>query len=202
MSGARLNALLDHLEDPGTFGTRFPVPSSSVDDPRFSAEGIWRGQRRNCPWNGRVWPMTTSHVIEGLLRCWRGGSRRAGGLATDMLRRFARMMFADGDLSRPNCFEHYNPHTGRACHFRGIDDYQHSWIIDLLARGFAGLHADASGLEVRPLPDGPARVSLGAATVRGRAVSVRVTPERLSVTVDRERFDGPRDEPLRVPWTP
>ena len=43
VGGARLDALLDHLEDPGSFGTRFPLPSSSVDDPRFSAEGIWRG---------------------------------------------------------------------------------------------------------------------------------------------------------------
>ncbi|WP_419161284.1 MGH1-like glycoside hydrolase domain-containing protein [Candidatus Palauibacter sp.] len=202
VGGARLDALLDHLEDPGTFGTRFPLPSSSVDDPRFSAEGIWRGKRRNCPWNGRVWPMTTSHVIEGLLRCWRGGSARAGMLAADMLNRFARMMFTDGDPSRPNCFEHYNPHTGRACHFRGINDYQHSWILDLLARGFAGLHVDASGIEVRPLPNGPSRVSLGPAIARGRTVRVDLEPERVSVTVDGERLDGPRGEALRVPWVP
>ena len=146
--------------------------------------------------------MTTSHVIEGLLRCWRGGSARAGMLAADMLNRFARMMFTDGDPSRPNCFEHYNPHTGRACHFRGVDDYQHSWILDLLARGFAGLHVNASGIEVRPLPNGPARVSLGPVIARGRAVRVDVEPERVSVTVDGERFDGPRGEALRVPWVP
>jgi len=200
VEGARFDALLDHLEDPATFGTRFPVPSSSVDDPRFSAEGIWRGKRRNCPWNGRVWPMTTSHVIEGLLRCWRAGNARAGAMAADMLKRFARMMFTDGDPSRPNCFEHYNPHTGRACHFRGIDDYQHSWILDLLARGFGGLHMDASGIEVRPLPNGPARVSLGPVIARGRTVSAAVAPERVSVQVDGERFDGPRGEALRVPW--
>ena len=202
VGGARLDALLDHLEDPRTFGTPFPLPSSSVDDPRFSAEGVWRGKRRNCPWNGRVWPMTTSHVIEGLMRCWRGGGGRAGRLAADMLNRFARMMFTDGDPSRPNCFEHYNPYTGRACHFRGIDDYQHSWILDLLARGFAGLHVDASGVEVRPLPDGPARVSLGPVIARGRTLHVEVEPARVSISVDGERFDGPRGEPLRVPWIP
>ncbi|WP_419860695.1 MGH1-like glycoside hydrolase domain-containing protein [Candidatus Palauibacter sp.] len=202
VGGARLEALLDHLEDPRTFGTRFPLPSSSVDDPRFSAEGIWRGKRRNCPWNGRVWPMTTSHVIEGLLRCWRGGSTRAGALAADMLNRFARMMFTDGDPSRPNCFEHYNPHTGRACHFRGIDDYQHSWILDLLARGFAGLHLDASGIEVRPLPNGPARVSLGPVVARGRTVCVDVEPGRVTATLDGERLEGPRGVALRVPWAP
>ena len=200
VGGVRLDDLLDHLEDPATFGTRYPLPSSSVDDPRFSAEGIWRGKRRNCPWNGRVWPMTTSHVIEGLLRCWRGGSERAGMLAADMLKRFARMMFTDGDPARPNCFEHYNPHTGRACHFRGIDDYQHSWLLDLLARGFAGLHVDASGIEVRPLPDGPALVSLGPVIARGRTLHVEVEPGRVCVAVDGERFDGPRGEPLRVPW--
>jgi len=200
VGGARLDALLDHLEDPETFGTPFPLPSSSVDDPRFSAEGVWRGKRRNCPWNGRVWPMTTSHVIEGLLRCWREGSERAGRLATDMLIRFARMMFTDGDPARPNCFEHYNPYTGRACHFRGIDDYQHSWILDLLARGFAGLHVDASGIEVWPLPEGPARVSLGPVIARGRTVHVEVEPTGLSLSLDGEQFDGPRGEPLRVPW--
>ena len=202
VGGARLDALLDHLEDPRTFGTPFPLPSSSVDDPRFSAEGIWRGKRRNCPWNGRAWPMTTSHVIEGLLRCWRGGSERAGSLAADMLSRYARMMFTDGDPSRPNCFEHYNPYTGRACHFRGIDDYQHSWILDLLVRGFGGLHVDASGVEVRPLPEGPARVSLGPVVARGRTLGVEVDAARASISVDGERFDGPRGEPLRVPWIP
>ena len=200
VDGSRLDALLDHLADPATFGTRFPLPPSSVDDPRFSAEGVWRGKRRNCPWNGRVWPMTTSHVIEGLLRCWRAGSVRAGQRAADMLHRFVRMMFTDGDPSRPNCFEHYNPHTGRACEFRGIDDYQHSWVLDLLARGVAGLHLDASGIEVWPLPNGPARVSLGPVAARGRTVAVDVAPERVRVTVDGERFEGPRDEALRVPW--
>ena len=200
LDGSRLDALLDHLEDPATFGTRFPLPSSSADDPRFSAKGIWRGKRRNCPWNGRVWPMTTSHVIEGLLRCWRAGSVRAGERAAVMLHRFVRMMFTDGDPSRPNCFEHYNPHSGRACEFRGIDDYQHSWVLDLLARGFAGLHVDAAGVEVWPLPNGPARVSLAPVAARGRTVAVDVAPERVRVTVDGERFDGPRDEPLRVAW--
>ena len=201
VAGARLEAMLDHLEDPSTFGTPFPVPSSSVDDPRFSAEGIWRGKRRNCPWNGRVWPMTTSHVIEGLLRCWQSGNERAGALAADMLPRFVRMMFTDGDPERPNCFEHYNPHTGRACHFRGIDDYQHSWVLDLLARGIAGLEAGEEGLEVRPLPHGLAHVSMGPVRTRGHAISVELGDSRVSVTVDADRYDGPRGEPLRVGWT-
>ncbi|MDE2875808.1 MAG: hypothetical protein OXQ93_10225, partial [Gemmatimonadota bacterium] len=197
---ARLDAMMDHLEDPRTFGTPFPLPSSSVDDPRFSAEGIWRGKRRNCPWNGRVWPMTTSHVIEGLLRCRRRGNGRAGALAADMLVRFVRMMFTDGDPGRPNCFEHYNPYTGRACHFRGIDDYQHSWVLDLLARGIAGLHIGEEGVEVWPLPHELPRVTLGPVRARGRAVSVEVDGGRVAVEVDGQWYDGPRGEPLRVGW--
>ena len=89
--------------------------------------------------------MTTSHVIEGLLRCRRRGNERAGALAADMLVRFVRMMFTDGDPGRPNSFEHYNPYTGRACHFRGIDDYQHSWVLDLLARGNRGAARQRGG---------------------------------------------------------
>ena len=197
---ARLDAMMDHLEDPRTFGTPFPLPSSSVDDPRFSAEGIWRGKRRNCPWNGRVWPMTTSHVIEGLLRYRRRGNERAGALAADMLVRFVRMMFTDGDPGRPNCFEHYNPYTGRACHFRGIDDYQHSWVLDLLARGIAGLHIDEEGVEVWPLPHELPRVALGPVRTRGRVVSVEVDEGRVWIEVDGVRCEGSRDRPLRVGW--
>ena len=200
VDGERLDAMLDHLEDPSTFGTPFPLPSSSVDDPRFSAEGVWRGKRRNCPWNGRVWPMTTSHVIEGLLRCWRRGSGRAGGLAADMLTRFVRMMFTGGDVDRPNCFEHYNPWTGRACHFRGIDDYQHSWVLDLLARGIAGLHVDGEGVEVRPVPHGLERVSLGPVAARGRQLSVELDGDRVDLMVDGQKFSGTRERGVRVGW--
>ncbi len=200
VDGSRLDALLDHLENPRTFGTPFPVPSSSVDDPRFSAEGIWRGKRRNCPWNGRVWPMTTSHVIEGLLRCWRQGNRRAGKLAADRLIRFVHLMFEGGDPRRPNAFEHYNPYTGRACHFRGIDDYQHSWVLDLLARGIAGLHFDEEGVEVRPLPHELSPVRLGPVRARGRRVAVELDDGRISLAVDGTRYEGPRGRTLRVEW--
>ena len=200
LDAPRLDALMDHLEDPRTFGTPFPVPSSSVDDPHFSAEGIWKGKRRNCPWNGRVWPMTTSHVIEGLLRVWRAGNRRAGVLAADRLVRFAHLMFTDGDPSRPNTFEHYHPTTGRACHFRGIDDYQHSWVLDLLARGIAGLHFDPEGVELRPLPHGLPHVRLGPVRARDRTVSVELDGETMRLSVDGERYEGPRDQPLRVDW--
>src|SRR5690606_16295198 len=137
--------LLAMLTDPGEFWTPWPLPSSAVSDPLFNAEAEWKGKRHVCPWNGRVWPMTSSHVIDGLIRQWRrrprgtptvpggrGGSEspryRCGAVAAEMLTKFVHMMFHDRDLARPNCFEHYNPFTGHACEYRGIDDYQHSWV--------------------------------------------------------------------------
>ncbi|MDH3223136.1 MAG: trehalase family glycosidase, partial [Gemmatimonadota bacterium] len=192
--------LFDHLEDPDTFGTPFPIPSSSVDDPYFSPEGLWKGIRRNCPWNGRVWPMTTSHVIEGLLRRWLAGDKRAGALAVAVLTRFVRMMFDDGDPARPNCFEHYNPYSGRPCYFRGIDDYQHSWVLDLLIRGFAGLHVSEEGVTIRPLPHELPRVFTGPVGLRGRRVHVEVSPSATRLHVGGRTWETPREQPTTVAW--
>ncbi len=192
--------LLDHLEDPHTFGTPFPIPSSSADDPHFSAEGLWKGVRRNCPWNGRVWPMTTSHLTEGLLRRWLAGNERAGVLGVEILIRFVRMMFDDGDPARPNCFEHYNPYSGRPCYFRGIDDYQHSWVLDLLIRGFAGLHVGEEGVSVHPLPHELPGVFTGPVVLRGRRVHVEVSGSASRLHVDGRTWETPRGKPISVTW--
>ena len=116
------------------------------------------------------------------------------------LTRFVRMMFTGGDPDRPNCYEHYNPHTGRACTYRGIDDYQHSWVLDLLARGIAGLHIDRDGATVWPLPHRFQHVALGPVRTRGHTVAVEVAGNRVALTVDGRRRDGPRDRPLKVGW--
>ena len=192
--------MLQHLEDPNTFGTPFPIPSSSVDDAYFSAEGVWKGMRRNCPWNGRVWPMTTSHLIEGLLRRWMDGDAAAGTHAVSTLTRFVRMMFDDGDPTRPNCFEHYNPFTGRACYFRGIDDYQHSWVIDLMIRALAGLHPSEAGVTIHPLPHELPKVAVGPVSVRGRAADVWVTPDQVGIRMGNGTWEGERGRPLTIEW--
>jgi hypothetical protein len=175
------------------------VPSSSADDPFFSAEGLWKGTRHNCPWNGRVWPMTNSHIVEGLLRQWQRGRRQVGGPAARILTRFVHMMFHEGDLSRPNCFEHYNPVNGHACTFRGIDDYQHSWVLDLLARGAAGVEPGADALRIDPLPMGLESLRFHTA-VRGHEVDVQIEGEAVHVTVDGEKHHTTVGTTLVVPW--
>ena len=199
-TAAQAERLLAHLADPSTFGTPFPIPSSSVDDPYFSAEGLWKGMRRNCPWNGRVWPMTTSHLIEALLRRWMTGDGQAGEWGVSILTRFVRMMCDDGDPDRPNCFEHYNPYTGRACYFRGIDDYQHSWVIDLMIRGFAGFHASGEGVSLHPLPHDLPRVTCGPISLRGEPATVETTPDLVRLRLGRRTWDGPRGKPLTISW--
>lgn len=182
-----LARMLDRLTDAQAFGTPFPAPSSSVSDPLFNADAEWKGRRHVCPWNGRVWPMTNSHIIDGLIRQWRrrdvqageGSPRfRAGRLAGEMLTRFVRMMYHDGKIERPNCYEHYNPNTGHACEYRGIDDYQHSWVADLLLRGVAGINPGRNGRTISvtidpiPMPADAAGAAVEQVRIAGHTLAV------------------------------
>lgn len=195
-----LQGLERNLFDPARFWTLYPVPSSSLDDPLFNAEAEWKGKRHVCPWNGRVWPMTNSHIVDALGR-WATPDRPAlrAGLVR-LVRQYVRMMYHDGDLSRPNCFEHYNPFTGQASEYRGIDDYQHSWVVDLLIQYVAGVRPHADGLIIDPLPFGLDDVELTGVNVRGRMVAVGVTGDRYTVVIDGERYDRVLGEVLDLRW--
>ncbi len=199
LADVQVARLLDHLGDPESFATEYPLPSSSVGDPLFSAEGLWKGKRHNCPWNGRVWPMTNSHVVEGLIRQWHRGRPGAGPAAAHLLSRFVRMMYHDGDLARPNCYEHYNPRTGHACVFRGIDDYQHSWVLDLLARGVCGVEPGGKALRIHPLPMGLEEARLRA-RLRGHEVDVRVRGDDVEARIDDAVHRTTVGTPLEIAW--
>jgi hypothetical protein len=194
-----LAALLRHLDDPGSFATPFPVPSSPADDPLFDAEGLWRGKRHRRPWNGRVWPTINSHVVDGLLRQWHRGRTEVGPAAARILGRGVRMMFHRDDPGRPNAYEHYNPRSGHPSAFRGLDDHQHFWVVDLMVRGVAGIEPSREGLTVRPLPMGLDRV-----TFRGRIlqhdVDVTVDGPDVVVSVDGHTTRGRTDDPVPVAW--
>jgi hypothetical protein len=195
-----LQRLLAHLEDPSEFATPYPVPSSSVSDPSFSAHAQWKGKRHNCPWNGRAWPMINSHILEGLLRQWHGGRRTVGPVAARLLVRFVRMLFHDGDVGRPNCYEHYHPFTGQPSVYRGIDDYQHSWVLDLIVRGVAGLEPRCSGILIDPLPCEVAQLTLERATVRGHTVSITRDGDDVVVVLDGARHTTSVGTPLELSY--
>ncbi len=175
-SEPHLSALLVTLADPDRFGTLYPVPSSPVNDPYFDASGAWKGKRTNCPWNGRTWPMTNSHVVDAFAHGARKLSRTAAPAAAEKLHQFIKMLFFDGDPALPNSYEHYNPNTGTPSLYRGIDDYQHSWVIDLIIRHIAGIQPEpgpGGGILIDPLPAGISSFDLQDVPVRGHLVGVR-----------------------------
>lgn len=197
-----LAAITDHLLNCEEFWTEFPVPASSMDDPCFSADGEWKGRRMSCPWNGRVWPMANSHVCEALARAALTLDESLKPRAADLIHRFVKMMFFDGDPERPNCFEHYNPHTGAPSMYRGIDDYQHSWVVDLLIKYLAGLQPNGTDMLVLdPLPFEVDRFAMTGIHYRGHVVDVRWDPgEGYVMSVDGvERARRPQRERVEVP---
>ncbi len=168
-----LSAIREHLLNPEEFATPWPTPTSSVDDPYFSAEGEWKGVRMSCPWNGRVWPMTNSHVCEAVARAALTLDPSLRHVAVDLMERFIRMMFWFGDVERPNCFEHYNPYTGTPSAYRGIDDYQHSWVVDLIIKYVVGIQPPVNDtLVLDPLPFDVARFRIEGLHIRGHNITV------------------------------
>ncbi len=188
---------ISHVFDPTKFWTPHPFPSLARDDPHFSAEGLWKGRRMNCPWNGRTWPMTNSHIVDAVVsQAWRSPALLPQ--AAEAFMRTLRVFFPSGDAKRPTSFEHYNPLTGRASTYRGVDDYQHSWVVDLIVRHVAGLQPTLDGaLVVAPLPLDFEFVRLQGAMIRGHTVDVELARGR----VTELRIDGRPVEVTSVPCT-
>ena len=65
-----LNGLKKHLFNPEEFWSEYPVRTTSKDDEYYSSFAEWKGKRHLCPWNGRVWPMTNSHIADLLGICY------------------------------------------------------------------------------------------------------------------------------------
>jgi hypothetical protein len=170
------------LFDSARFWTAFPVPSLSLDDPLFNADAEWKGKRHARPWNGRVWPMTNSHVVDGLARTAIAYAPHLRQVTSQLLLRFVRMMFHDGDVKRANCFEHYNPLSGRPSIYRGFDDHQHSWVNDLIIQYVLGIRPHAAGITIDPFPCGLELAEISGVEVRGIRLDVRVQGERVRLT--------------------
>ena len=193
-----LPSLRRYLLNPDEFWTPFPVPASPKSDPYYSAEPTWRGKRTNCPWNGRTWPMTNSHVAEALaVSSALDPSLRP--VAAEFIQRFVRMMFFDDDPGRPNSFEHYNPETGHPSRYRGFDDYMHSWIVDLIIKYVGGIQPQADSVVVDPFPF-ESNFALEGVHVRGHIIDVSSGSDGFVVRLDgAEVHRGP--EPQAVTLT-
>lgn len=188
-----------NLLDPKRFWTEYPVPSSALDDPYFNAVAEWKGKRHVCPWNGRVWPMTNSHVMEALGRWGDAHHPRLRAAAGQFLPRFVRMMFHDGNLDRPNCYEHYNPFTGAASVYRGIDDYQHSWVADLIVQYACGVRVHEHEIVIDPLPMELDFFELRDVRIGDIDLSVRLDGGYLTVTANDQLHMARFGETIVIP---
>jgi hypothetical protein len=129
--------------------------------------------------------MVNSHIAEALahtaLRFDDAGLRSK---AADFMTRFIHMLFDDGDPTRPTCFEHYNPFTGKASRYRGVDDYQHSWIVELIIKYAAGIRPRDADIVIDPFPFDLENLHIEGVTVRGRRVGVHRLKNRFTVSLD------------------
>ncbi|HEX6058979.1 MAG TPA: trehalase family glycosidase [Gemmatimonadaceae bacterium] len=186
------------LLDPARFWTDFPVPSLPLGDPRFNARGEIEGRRRAAPFNGRVWPHANSHLVESLARTAAAHAPHLRTAAAQLLHRFVRMMFHDGELHRANCHEHYNPITGHASRHRLLDDVQQSWVVDLIVQYVLGVRPHDGGITIDPFPFDLELAELTGLRVRGHELDVRVEGERVRVTVDGREREGLLGVPIEV----
>lgn len=185
VSAEHIEGLKRHLLNATEFWPAYPVSSSSLDDKTSSAEGEWKGKRMNGPWNGRVWPMTNSHIAEALGHCAIAFEDSALRRKTaDFIGTFIRMMFFDADAARANCFEHYNPVSGKPSIYRGIDDYQHSWVVDLIITYVCGIRVEAEDVIIDPFPFSLAQVSIDDVLIQGRRIRVEIRQKKFSLWID------------------
>lgn len=149
------------LSNPNEFWLASGFPATSASDATYSADGEWKLRRLNCPWNGRSWPMANSHLVDGIGQVARAHRLVFGEetekqeclqrVAADAFMKSIRLMFHDGDASRPNSYEHYDPESGTAALYRGYDDYMHSWIVDLILRYAVGVIPGEDAIDPLPL---------------------------------------------------
>lgn len=170
------------LLDTEKFWTPFPVPSFVVRDPAASAD------TENTSARGRVDPAIDCLLVEALARAGRYQPSLLAA-AAHLLRRFVHMMFHEGDLRRPNAYEHYNPFTGHASVYRGSDDGSRGSVADLIVGYVAGVRPQANGILIDPLPLGLEQVEFGPAALRGHELHVRIDGGRVMATLDGVRHE-------------
>lgn len=150
VDSTHIKAIYEHLLNEKEFWSEYPVPTISMEDPYFSGEAEWKGKRHVCPWNGRVWPITNCHVIEILAKQKEKYPDLEEKLV-ELINKTVKMMYSYGDIEKPNCYEHYNPFSGRESYYRGVNDYMHSWIVDIILKYVSGIRIGEEEFTVDPL---------------------------------------------------
>jgi len=71
------------------------------------------------------------------------------------------------------------------CHqYRGIDDYQHSWVNDLIIKYVCGIRPGEFSVVIDPFPFNLKQLKIGNVLVRGRRLAVQIHGKRFTVWLD------------------
>ncbi|HEX2778465.1 MAG TPA: hypothetical protein VHM30_03130, partial [Gemmatimonadaceae bacterium] len=192
-----LAGLERNLFDPDRFWTAFPVPSVSIDDLSFTPYADRGGEGDDAPRGGRTIPFVTSGVIDAVGRAAGAYAPHLRRNVAQLLHRFLRLLFHDGNLGRPNCYPDYNPFTGHPALADGADDHLLGAINDLIVQYVIGIRPHVQGITVDPFPFGLDHAELRGARVRGISLDVIVSGDRVTVIADgakREERLGTRME--------
>ncbi|OGM38391.1 hypothetical protein A3E13_01945 [Candidatus Woesebacteria bacterium RIFCSPHIGHO2_12_FULL_40_20] len=92
-----LELLLNKLEDPKQYWPKVPIPTTSLDSPKFSLTRYWRGP---------TWPITNLFVIEGLARYV--ANERAKRMHRSLIDKTLEMIKKNG------FYEYFDPTSGVA----------------------------------------------------------------------------------------
>ena len=94
-------------------------------------------------------------------------------------------MFSGGDLKYPNTYEHYNPHSSKPCLYRGVNDYQHSWIVNLIIKYVCGIQPQLDDtLIIDALPLGLEYLRIDNVLIKEHKVKVELEENKFRIYID------------------
>ncbi len=185
-----LQGLERNLLDPDRFWTAFPVPSVSLEDLAFTPYPDRGGEGDAAARGGRAIPFVIAQTIDGAARAAVAYAPHLRANVAQLLHRFVRLLFHDGDLHRPNCYPDYNPFTGHPGAARGLGDHLLAAVNDLIIQYVIGIRPHAGGVTIDPFPFGLDHAELRDVKVRGLTLDVVVDGDRVTVTVDGAKREG------------
>ena len=183
---AQARRLLQHLDDPRSFGGEWGLPSVSRDDPAF---------KDNVYWRGRIWPPLNWTVWQGLKRY--GFDDAATRLAAKSWALFSRAWDKDR-----HCAENYNAETGEVLDQPDTDGF-YSWgalmpalalaeVMDVSAWTGWTLRNDGKDVALGPVntPIGKAHLTINGATMtlsqHGRTIlSTAIRGQLTNIRIER-----------------
>ena len=68
--------------------------------------------------------------------------------------------------------------------YRGIDDYQHSWVVDLIIKYVCGIRPEGERVTIDPFPFGLRHLTIDDVIVKGRRLKIEINEKRFCVSMD------------------